>query len=507
MAQELKTSLVIDLAGNLQAQGQRYIDMLRGVGRAGGEAGGALEGGFQRAGVGMNWLINRFTLGAGVLMAAGAAVKQAAQLGENFQRLAGELDVPLAEIERLEAGLNKIAGRRDINIETDSLREAAFQVVELTKDLKYVEGNKENIARALQAAGRGHETEVAQMFIGLQRQGITDPQAIARSLDRSYAQSHLKGAGMLFKDVLGSGAAIASMLPLGRPGEEGVAEAVATLQAAAMGKPGRSGVPGPAHTRMAAMAFFGDLQSARVQQELLAHGIHALDAQGNRRPLAELLPELAAKGVLKSKRNMETIGFSEESQGVLRVWGDELKRTGDIKSLPESMAARGEGGLAEESARLAILAAVKARRALDRIEHAAGEGLVKSVAEVNDAASAVIEGKVGGAVSNFNAALDDLPGVRPAGEAIDRFLDKPVPSLPRMAAPYMPPPGPVDRLLLKALGIGKAEPSPGASPMPHGKITIEVKAAPGTSARVVGRPRAEEMDLDVDSGTIMTGTQ
>lgn len=467
MAQELRTSLVIDLAGNLQAQGQRYIDSLRGLGRAGTEAGAKMEAGFQAAGGSVNWLISRYTGLAGVL-AIGAIAQQAAKLGENFQRLAGELGRPIEEIRELAAYLNAIAGRHDITIETGSLREAATQIAEITKDIEFVKNNAPAIGQALQMAGPGHESEIAQMFIGIQRQGIKDPQAVAHSMDKLRAQSLLPGSGMLFKDVLGSGAVMAGLLGSGKPGEEALLEMGAVLQAATKGVRGRGGIPGPAAPRMATMAFFSELQSAHVQEEMLKHGVNILDSEGHVRPLSELVPEFGRSNLLDAKRNLATAGFSEVAQAPLRVWSDEWKRTGKVQSLTDAMGARGEGGMAEESARLAGLAAVQERRFLDRVKNTAAGKWEEGVQATADEVRALEGGKP-------LQALKISAAHSPAARALD-FLNK------RYGA--------------------EREHAPEA---PQGKITIEVKAAAGTSARVVGRPEASGLDLDVDSGKIMTG--
>jgi beta-phosphoglucomutase-like phosphatase (HAD superfamily) len=487
----------LDFGVPVAANAKIYAGALVVLGAAGTAAAGKLESGLQRAGSAVGWLANRYTALGGVL-AFGAVVHQVNKMEEGIERLAGELDRPIERMRELNKELDRVAGRRDIVIETGSLRAAAVIIARATKDVDFIQANAPTIGRALQVAGPEKEADVAQMFVGIQRQGIKDPKAVAHTLDRLFAQSKLKGSPLSFVDVLGSGASTAALQGSGRSGEEGLMEWGAVLQTAMKGT-GRGGGSSPEHARMATKAFFHDLQSTRTKSSIETQSVPMVDSKGRPRPLADLVLDMM-RHKLGSQEAMEMAGFSEESQGILKPWAEEYKQTGDVKSLREQVAAQGAGGLAAESAKNAKLPAVKERRHLENIKKASAKHLGPTILKAEEMIDALLEGRTDDAAKAGEEMLNPL-------RKIISHAGTPAPATsPTRSATGL-------RRFFQPISFGAADaPAPGAKreaaappAAPEGRVTIEVRAAPGTQARVVGKPQAKNMELEVDSGQIMRG--
>lgn len=468
MAAELRTSILINLVGNLQSQGQRWIDMLRGMGRTATDSGEKMEGALQRTGTLMGNLVHRY---AGFALAGGfgAFALRIATAEEKLERLGVRLGKTTEQMHAFKKSASETA--KAVGLETSTLMEAAASIEEATRDAGFVQKIQPLLAQMLQVAGPGKESEVVQFLTGLQRQGITSPEAVRRTVERTLAQAASKEGAMTSAQLLGTAGALpAAFLGTGHRGELAVLEAGALLQVAMKGSPGRGGAPSPEHAAMGVMSLIRDLLDHETQKKLAAGGISVYDAEAMRRgervlrPIDEILFDIVKRA--QGRADVLSRVVSEPSMGVLGPLAEEFKRTGDIGSLRRLLAPQGGNRIAEEADRIRELPSVQFRKAKDEMEKSAAKLIAKPMLNVERAGVQVFEGKFGELFSEMHVGSDFVRMI-PGKEALEARRE--------------------------------AEQARGRLYAPQGRVDIHISTEPGTKARV---DRLEGDGLDVFTGPV-----
>lgn len=222
----LKTSIIIDLAGNIQARAKRYGSALGGLANRGRAAMRGLSRAAQAAGAGLDKLGNRYTaiLGGG---AAALAVKNTMTLQERLTRLGITADVGDERIKNLHERILDVANAPNIRVDPSQILAGVESVMEKTGDLEFVEENIRNIALAIQAAGADGGA-VGDIFAEFQKQGMSARDALA-SVDILIAQG--KAGAFTLKDLASLGPrVVTAYTSLGRKGPQAMREMGAVLQ-------------------------------------------------------------------------------------------------------------------------------------------------------------------------------------------------------------------------------------------------------------------------------------
>lgn len=222
----LRTSLIIDLAGNIQSRARQYGSALGGLASRGRAAMQGLTRAAQTAGVGLDKLGNRYTalLGGG---AAALAVKGSMDLQERLTRLGITADVSDEQIRKLHERVLDIANDPNIRVDPSQILSGMESVMEKTGDLKFVEENIRNIALAIQGAG-AEGGAVGDIFAEFQKQGMSAKDALA-SVDILIAQG--KAGAFTLKDLARLGPrVVTAYTSLGRTGPQAMREMGAVLQ-------------------------------------------------------------------------------------------------------------------------------------------------------------------------------------------------------------------------------------------------------------------------------------
>ena len=338
----MKTSLIIDLAGNLQSRARQYSQALSSLGRRGHVALRGLSSAAAAAGRGMDRLGNRYSAilgGAGVAM----AVRGSANLQERLVRLGITADASDEAVRDLHQRILDVANSPDIRADPSQILTAVESIMEKTGDLKFAEANIRNIGLAMQSAG-AEGGAIGDIFAEFQKQGMSSKEALA-SVDTLIAQG--KAGAFTLKDLASLGPrVVTAYTALGRRGPQAMKEMGAVLQLIRMG----TGSSEQAATSWEAMLrTFSDKKKVAF---LKKQGINLFDKQGNLRAVNELMVEILRAAKNKAT-NLSDVFDAEAIRAFNAILG-ELKRTGGAETLNELMRITGDGTTVQkDSARAA----------------------------------------------------------------------------------------------------------------------------------------------------------
>ncbi|WP_288230807.1 phage tail tape measure protein [uncultured Desulfovibrio sp.] len=379
----LKTSLVIDLAGNIQTRARQYGSALGGLANRGRAAMRGLSGAAQLAGRGLDKLGNRYTalLGGG---AAVMAVRGTMSLQEQLTRLGITADASDEIIKGLHNSILDTANAPDIRVDPSQILAAVDSVMEKTGDLKFAQENIRNIGLAIQASG-ADGAAIGDIFAEFQKQGMSAKDALA-SVDVLVAQG--KMGAFVLKDLASLGPrVVTSYTSLGRRGPQAMREMGAALQLIRMG----TGSSEQAATAWEAMLrTFSDKKKVDFLQK---QGIKLFDKKGNLRAANELMVEIL-KAAGNDAKNLSDVFDAEAIRAFNAILG-ELKRTGGVETLDKLMQIQGDGTTVQrDSAR----AAQTANAALQSLKTTWGKfadsNLAGPIQKMADALNAIEPGRL-----------------------------------------------------------------------------------------------------------------
>lgn len=379
----LKTSLVIDLAGNIQTRARQYGSALGGLASRGRAAMRGLSRAAQLAGRGLDKLGNRYTalLGGG---AAVMAVRGTMSLQEQLTRLGITADASDEIIKGLHNSILDTANAPDIRVDPSQILAAVDSVMEKTGDLKFAQENIRNIGLAIQASG-ADGAAIGDIFAEFQKQGMSAKDALA-SVDVLVAQG--KMGAFVLKDLASLGPrVVTSYTSLGRRGPQAMREMGAALQLIRMG----TGSSEQAATAWEAMLrTFSDKKKVDFLQK---QGIKLFDKKGNLRATNELMVEIL-KAAGNDAKNLSDVFDAEAIRAFNAILG-ELKRTGGVETLDKLMQIQGDGTTVQrDSAR----AAQTANAALQSLKTTWGKfadsNLAGPIQKMADALNAIEPGRL-----------------------------------------------------------------------------------------------------------------
>jgi len=346
---ELRTSFVIDLAGNMQARARQYSQSLGRFARDGQRHMGALNRSAQMVGRGLDRLGNRYT----ALLTGGGLAVNIRQVGRFNDRLlalgtqAGKTD---ADLEQLKQRIFDVANSPDIRADTSELL-AAIEVIQTkTGDLDFAVENIENIGRALTATGAAGES-IGDVLARLQAAGINSPREVLEIIDGLNEQGK-KGA-FLLKDTAELGERVFAAFGGSRNiTKETTKELGAVLQVIRQGT---------GSSQQAATAFealirtFENADKVKNIEALSGVSLFEDDGSGGKqlRSVIDIMKELvvAADG---DKLKLSAAFPEAEAMRAFGALVTEFRRTGSVDSLDEFFNVAADGtGIMEDSARMA----------------------------------------------------------------------------------------------------------------------------------------------------------
>ena len=400
----LKTSLIIDLAGNIQTRARQYGSALGGLASRGRAAMRGLQSTTQLAVRGLDKLGNRYTalLGGG---AAAIAVRGTMNIQEQLTRLGITADASDEIIKGLHNSILDAANAPDIRVDPSQILAAVDSVMEKTGDLKFAQENIRNIGLAIQASG-ADGAAIGDIFAEFQKQGMSAKDALA-SVDVLIAQG--KAGAFTLKDLASLGPrVVTSYTALGRRGPQAMKEMGAVLQMIRMS----TGSSEQATTAWEAMLrTFSDRKKVQFLEK---QGVKLFNKDGSLRAANELMVEIL-KAAGNSRINLSDV-FDAEA---IRAFNAIMDKVG-IDKLQELMRIEGDGTTVQrDSAR----AAATANAALQSLKTTWGKfadsNLSGPIQRVADALNAIEPGRLETALDRAGKLAVTLGGAVAAYKLIN----------------------------------------------------------------------------------------
>lgn len=353
MSGELRTSVVMDLRGNLERQARRYEGSLKQLSTSGQRYMGRLSRAAGALGRGLDSMGNQWTaLATGV--AGIGTVRSLVALEERFTRLGIAAGKSEEDMDALRETIFDISRQPDIRVDPSQVTSAIEAILEKTGDLEFAENNLRNIAAAISATG-AEGSAIGDILAEFQKMDIKKPEAVLKAIDTLNEQG--KSGAFTLAELANLGPrVVTAYTALGRTGPQAIREMGAALQLI---------VQGSGSSEQAATAFealLRTLQQADKIKMLQAGGIKLYDPEelerGNQvlRPINELIVEIVeavdGRGSLLSKV------FDAEAMRAFNTALTEYNLNGEITSLRKFMSVQADGtATMEDSARAADTAA------------------------------------------------------------------------------------------------------------------------------------------------------
>ncbi|OHD24771.1 MAG: hypothetical protein A2Y38_07755 [Spirochaetes bacterium GWB1_59_5] len=398
---DLRTSIILDLAGNLAARARQFAGGLGRLGRDGSRSMQLLSRSVAATSRGLDRLGNRYTALIGGAAGVGAA-RMVANLEERFTRLGIQANRGAGEIDELKRQIYEAAQAPDIRVDPGQITSAIEQIVEKTGDLDFARGNIRNIGLALQATGADGEA-IGGILAEFQKMGMGSKAAF-EALDILTVQGK-EGAFTLQNLAALGPRVVTAYTAMGRTGVPAIREMGAALQVIRQG----TGSSEMAATALEALLrTLGDADKAKLLQQ---GGIQIFEPGSTTvmRSLPTLMEEIIAK-TGGSKLALSQV-FDAEAIRAFNAAASEFQRSGKIESLQKFYNVQADGNtITRDSARAAQTANASLQSlytAWQKFADAQLSGPIQSLADtLNGLEAGTIDRwfKVAGAVAAVGAA-------------------------------------------------------------------------------------------------------
>ena len=341
---DLRTSFVINLAGNLQNRARQYSQALGTFSRQGSRHLSTLNRSVMAAGRGIERLGNRYTAllsGAGAV----AAIRSVGQLEDRFLRLGIQAGVTDDLVRKLRDRVFEVAQTPDIGADPYEMLSAAAEIMERTGNYNFIQENIENIGIALQATGAIGK-DVGAIMSEFEKEGVRSSNAILTRLDLLNEQG--KRGAFTLQNIAGNAPRIMSAYArTGRQGDEALRDMGAALQMVMRG----IGSPERSVTAFEALiAKFAD-DAERIQK---VSGVQIFDpeelARGNEvmRPVSDLMREIVVAS--RGRGTLLSQIFDVQEMRALGSVIQEYQRTGAVETINEFLQVHADGAAIQKDA-------------------------------------------------------------------------------------------------------------------------------------------------------------
>lgn len=186
MANELETSILLRLTGNIDQQAARYSRSIDQMAKSSSRSLGVMRGSVHAMGKGLDMMGNRYT----ALLTGGgmtAAAMQVANFDAQMTRLGTNVGLTTEQVKRWKAQVQSAANASDIRIDNGAMAEAVDTLLSKTGDIEFTEKNIRNLGLAVQGFGADAKSVgglVAQMW----EKNIRDSAKVEEFYDRLFDQ-------------------------------------------------------------------------------------------------------------------------------------------------------------------------------------------------------------------------------------------------------------------------------------------------------------------------------
>lgn len=186
MAQQLKTDIILNLAGNLASKAKQYGASMSDFARKNERAMTLLKTSADAAGRGIDSLGNRY-VGLATAFATGATVRNVAALEAQMVRIGTNAKLSSDQVALLTKQLEAMSVQKDIRIGTDKLAAGVDELLGKTGDFEFAQENLENMGLFMQAFGADARSTGA-LFAQFREKGIRDAKDVMNTIDELYGQ-------------------------------------------------------------------------------------------------------------------------------------------------------------------------------------------------------------------------------------------------------------------------------------------------------------------------------
>ncbi|MED7818254.1 phage tail tape measure protein, partial [Vibrio cholerae] len=186
MAQQLKTDIILNLAGNLAAKAKQYGASMSDFARKNERAMTLLKTSADAAGRGIDSLGNRY-VGLATAFATGTTVRNIGKFEAQMTRIGTDAKLTSEQVDALSKSILNIANQKDIRIDYTNLASAVDTVLGKSGDLEFVNENLANMGLFMQAFGVDAQTTGA-IFAQFREKGVRDAEEVMKTIDDLYGQ-------------------------------------------------------------------------------------------------------------------------------------------------------------------------------------------------------------------------------------------------------------------------------------------------------------------------------
>lgn len=186
MAQQLKTDIILNLAGNLAAKAKQYGASMSDFARNNERAMTLVKSTTAAAGRGIDSLGNRY-VGLATAFVTGATVRGVAAFEAQMVRIGTNTKLSSDQVDLLANKIESLSVQKDIRIGTDTLASAVDELLGKTGDIDFVLENLENLGLFMQAFDADARSTGA-MFAQFREKGIRDAKDVMHTIDELYGQ-------------------------------------------------------------------------------------------------------------------------------------------------------------------------------------------------------------------------------------------------------------------------------------------------------------------------------
>lgn len=186
MAQQLKTDIILNLAGNLAAKARQYGASMSDFAKKNETAMTMVRRSAAAAGRGIDTLGNRY-VGVAAAFATGATVRNVGNFSEQMTRLGTNAKLTDEQVAMLKGNILELANQPDIRVDTTQFTAAIDELLGKTGDFEFVNDNLENMGLFMQAFGADAKSSGA-LFAQFREKGIKDAKEVMNTIDDLYSQ-------------------------------------------------------------------------------------------------------------------------------------------------------------------------------------------------------------------------------------------------------------------------------------------------------------------------------
>ncbi|MCW8959381.1 MAG: phage tail tape measure protein [Gammaproteobacteria bacterium] len=378
---ELRASIAINLAGNLERRAQRYGQALGRFSQRGQRDLGRLSRASAALGRGLDRIGNRWT---GMLTGAAgaAALRGVLDFDRRLVQLGTQANKTNEEIGALRSQILDVANDPSVRLDPNELLAGIEMTVEKTGDLDLVAQNLRNIALAMRASGAAGRDMGALLADLSEKLGVDGPEQMLATLDTLVRQGE-KGAFTLAHMAAQGPMVTSAYASLGRTGQEAVREMGALLQIAqkATGEPAR------------AATAFERLLSEMISKsdELRQRGIEIWDLEEQERTgrkVARSVVDIVSEIIEKSGGDIEKIQkiFGDEAIRPLKFLAAQYQQSGNLDFLQKYYDVQGDGSeILKDAATNAQTASAALNSLYIAFKKFADDGLAEPIQALADA--------------------------------------------------------------------------------------------------------------------------